>query len=191
MTARVFDPADGRSGHEAGAGNDTRAPEFALDQHLFFWFTQILERRDRNLADALKSYGLRAPEWRVLASLHARHRLSMSELADLTSIERTTLSRTVDRMVRKGSVVRLSDTSDARVTRLAPTAAGERLFVRIWPEVHRLNEAAVAGIPDPLVATVRLVLEGMRRNLDASLAARGRRQAPKSQVQKPTTQKSA
>lgn len=169
MTQRVFDPADGRS------GNEPRAPEFALEQHLFFWFTQVLDRRDRNLADALKSYGLRAPEWRVLASLHSRHRLSMSELADLTSIERTTLSRTVDRMVRKGWVVRLSDTSDARVTRLAPTASGERLFVRIWPAVHELNEAAVAGIPEPLVATVRLVLEGMRRNLDASLAARGRR----------------
>jgi DNA-binding MarR family transcriptional regulator len=171
MSTRAFDPA------EAGRAPDARAPEFALDQHLFFWFTQVLDRRDRNLADALKSYGLRAPEWRVLASLHARHRLSMSELADLTSIERTTLSRTVDRMVRKGWVVRLSDTSDARVTRLAPTAAGERLFVRIWPEVHRLNEAAVAGIPEPLVATVRLVLEGMRRNLDAGLAVRGRRSA--------------
>jgi DNA-binding MarR family transcriptional regulator len=166
MIQRLFDPADGRSGDEP------RAPEFALDQHLFFWFTQVLDRRDRNLADALKSYGLRAPEWRVLASLHARHRLSMSEIADLTSIERTTLSRTVDRMVRKGWVVRLSDTSDARVTRLAPTAAGERLFARIWPAVHQLNEAAVAGIPEPLVATVRLVLEGMRRNLDASLAHR-------------------
>lgn len=174
MSTRVFDPGD------AGRAIDARAPEFALDQHLFFWFTQVLDRRDRNLADALKSYGLRAPEWRVLASLHARHRLSMSELADLTSIERTTLSRTVDRMVRKGWVVRLSDTSDARVTRLAPTASGERLFARIWPAVHSLNEASVAGIPEPLVATVRLVLEGMRRNLDASLAQRGRRSTTKS-----------
>ncbi len=148
------------------------APSFALDQHLFFWFTQVLDRRDRHLAASLKSYGLRAFEWRALASLHARHRLSMTELADLTSVERTTLSRTVDRMVRKGWVVRLSDTSDARVTRLAPTAAGERLVQRIWPEVHRLNEAAVAGLPDPLVGTVRWALEQMRRNLDDSLAHR-------------------
>ena len=145
------------------------APEFALDQHLFFWFTQVLDRRDRHLADALKPYGLRAPEWRALASLHARHRLSMSELADLTSIERTTLSRVVDRMEQKGWVVRLSDTSDARVTRLAPTAAGERLFTRIWPAVHRLNEMAVAGLPEPIVPLLRWALAEMRRSLDASL----------------------
>lgn len=154
------------------SGHQPAAPTFALDDHLFFWITQVLDRRDRHLAAALKSYGLRAPEWRALASLHARHRLSMSELADLTSIERTTLSRTVDRMVRKGWVVRLSDISDARVTRLAPTAAGERLFQRIWPDVHGLNEAAVAGMPEPLVGTVRWALEQMRRNLDASLARR-------------------
>jgi DNA-binding MarR family transcriptional regulator len=156
-----------RAGADAPA-----APDFALDQHLFFWVTQVLDRRDRHLAGALKSYGLRAPEWRALASLHARHRASMSELADLTSIERTTLSRTVERMVRKGWVVRLSDAGDARVTRLAPTAAGERLFRHIWPEVHRLNDAAVAGLPEPVVGTVRWALEEMRRNLDASLALR-------------------
>jgi DNA-binding MarR family transcriptional regulator len=146
-------------------------PGFALEQHLFFWFTQVLDRRDRHLAAALKPYGLRAPEWRVIASLYSRHRLSMSEIADLTSIERTTLSRTVDRMVRKGWVMRLSDASDMRVTRLAPTAAGEKLFVRIWPDVQRLNEAAVAGLPESMVPLLRWALQEMRRSLDESLTA--------------------
>lgn len=168
--------AESERSSERRAGLDpAAAPDFALDRHLFFWFTQVLDRRDRHLAAELKPYGLRAPEWRALASLHARHRLSMRELADLTSIERTTLSRTVERMVRKGWVVRLSDTSDARVTRLAPTAAGERLFARIWPSVRQLNEAAVASLPEPLVATLRWALEEMRRVLDVSLSARAKR----------------
>lgn len=156
--------------HNRPGDGQPAAPEFALDQHLFFWFTQVLDRRDRHLAAELRPFGVRVPEWRALASLHSRHRMSMSELADTTSIERTTLSRTVERMVRKGWVVRLSDTSDARVTRLAPTAAGERLFARIWPAVRRLNEVAVASLPTPLVDTVRWALQEMRRNLDQSLS---------------------
>jgi DNA-binding MarR family transcriptional regulator len=147
------------------------SPSFDLDQHLFFWFTQVLDRRDRHLAAALRPYSLRAPEWRALASLHSRHALSMSELADLTSIERTTLSRTVDRMARKGWVVRLSDTSDMRVTRLAPTATGEKLFARIWPAVQRLNEAAVAGLPAPVAELLKWALQQMSRSLDESLSA--------------------
>ena len=157
---------DLRAGDSPAAASD-----FTLDEHLFFWLTQVLDRRDRHLAISLKTYGIRVPEWRALASLHSRHRMSMSELADTTSIERTTLSRTVERMVGKGWVVRLTDTSDARVTRLAPTAAGERLFERVWPAVRQLNELAVADLPPPLVDTVRWALREMRRSLDRSLSA--------------------
>ncbi len=103
-------------------------PEFDLEHHPFFWMTQVIAARDNALAAELKDAGLRAPEWRVLASLCARKRLSMKELSDLSSIDRTTLSRTVDRMEENGLLARLADSEDARVTRLSLTAAGEKLF---------------------------------------------------------------
>jgi DNA-binding MarR family transcriptional regulator len=157
-------------------------PDFVLEQHLFFWFTQVLDRRDRQLAAALKADGLRAPEWRILATLHSRHRLSMSELADLTSIERTTLSRVVERMVRAGWVMRLTDASDARVTRLALTASGERLFARIWPAVWRVSEMAVASLPLPAVGLVRWALQEMCWSFDTSNIDTGAASAPPRQI---------
>jgi DNA-binding MarR family transcriptional regulator len=169
MPRRVDAVANRDAGLSATGDDATPAsgvPDFILEQHLFFWVTQVLDCRDRQLAAALKADGLRAPEWRVLATLHSRHRLSMSELAQLTSIDRTTLSRVVERMVRAGWVMRLSDASDARVTRLAPTATGERLFARIWPSVWQVNKRAVAGLPEPAVGLVRWALEQMCRNFD-------------------------
>jgi DNA-binding MarR family transcriptional regulator len=154
----------GRS--EAVAAGPGVTPDFILDQHLFFWFTQVLDRRDRQLAAALKADGLRAPEWRTLATLHSRHRLSMSTLADLTSIDRTTLSRVVERVVKAGWVMRLTDASDARVTRLALTASGERLFARIWPAVWQVNERAMANLPEPAIGFVRWAVQQMCRNFD-------------------------
>jgi DNA-binding MarR family transcriptional regulator len=166
MPRRAQPPAS-RDRHPEGAREMTAsAPDFVLEQHLFFWFTQLLDRRDRQLAAALKADGLRAPEWRTLATLHSRHRLSMSALADLTSIDRTTLTRVVERMVRAGWVMRLTDSSDARVTRLALTAVGERLFERIWPAVLRVNERAVANLPEPAIGLVRWAVEEMCRNFD-------------------------
>ncbi len=161
--------------HEAGTSGTGAGPEFSLDRHLFFWTTQLLVRRDRELAAALKPAGVRVPEWRVLGSLHSRQRLSMSELADLSNIERATLSRTADRMVRAGWISRLTDTSDARVTLLALTAEGERLFARIWPMVRAVNEAAIAGVPAPAVELVRWALEQMCRNFDAPATTESRR----------------
>lgn len=155
-----------------GGAEDPRLPlpSFELDQHLFFWLTQVLDRRDRNLTRELKPFGLRVPNWRVLASLYSRHGLSMSELAALTSVDRTTLSRTIERMVRKGWILRMSDSSDMRVTRLALTAAGQRLFASIWPAVQRLNRSAVAEMPEPMVGLLCWGLQQMSHSLDVVLS---------------------
>jgi DNA-binding MarR family transcriptional regulator len=148
-----------------------RSAPFDLEQHAFFWLTQVIGSRDRRLTQELRQFGLRVPEWRVLASLCARRRCSMSELADLATIDRTTLTRTVDRLEKAGWVARLNDASDLRITRLAPTASGERLFQRIWPTVERLNRVAIEGLPAGAIDKLRWTLERMKDNLDQQPAA--------------------
>lgn len=152
-------------------------PTFDLEGHSFFWMTQVMACRDRQLAQELRGEGLRVPEWRALASLHAKKSLSMSELSDLASIDRSTLTRTMDRMQKAGWVTRLSDSDDMRVTRLALTASGQRLFARVWPIVKRLNIAACAGLPESALGMLRWTLEHMRQNLDAGLANQDSRAA--------------
>lgn len=144
---------------------------FELNRHVFFWLTQVMAARDRQLGSALRDFGLRVPEWRALAALHSRRRCSMSELADLASIDRTTLTRTVDRMQHAGWLGRLSDGDDMRVTRLALTAAGERLFARVWPAVEQLNEVAVAGLAPATVERLGAALAQIKSNLDEGPAA--------------------
>ena len=143
--------------------------KFQLDRHPFFWITQVIGARDRELAQGLRDYGLRVPEWRALAALHARERCTMSELADLATIDRTTLTRTVDRLEEAGWLTRLADEADMRVTRLALTAAGRRMFERVWPEVQRLNELALSGLSQAQIETLRKILGQMQANLEATV----------------------
>ena len=141
-------------------------PAFDLDRHVFYWLTQAIGARDRELTQGLREFGLRVPEWRALAALYARQRCTMSELADLATIDRTTLTRTVDRMQETGLLSRLADADDMRVTRLALTAQGRKLFERVWPTVARLNELALAGISKADVLLLHKILERMRANLE-------------------------
>ena len=143
------------------------APEFDLDRHVFYWLTQVIGARDRELAQGLKDFGLRVPEWRALAALYARKHSTMSALADLATIDRTTLTRTVDRMQEAGWLSRLEDREDMRVTRLALTAAGKKMFERIWPEVERLNALALAGLSSSQIDSLKKTLGQMRDNLEA------------------------
>ena len=147
------------------------AADFELDRHVFFWITQVIGARDRELAQGLREFGLRVPEWRCLAALYAsKHETrscTTSELADLATIDRTTLTRTVDRMQEAGWLERLADEVDMRVTRLALTASGKKMFERIWPEVQRLNELALAGLSNLEVISLRKTLGRMHANLEA------------------------
>ena len=146
-------------------------PPFELDSHVFFWLTQVMGARDRRLNAELKGFGMRVPEWRALAALYSRRKCTMSELAELASIDRTTLTRTVDRMQEAGWLSRGADGEDLRVTRLGLTAAGERLFFRVWPTVSQLNDAAVAGLSPAMVERLRGALAQMKSNLDEEPAS--------------------
>ena len=143
---------------------------FDLDSHVFYWLTQVIGARDRELTQGLREFGLRVPEWRALAALYARHRCTTSELAELSTIDRTTLTRTLDRMQDSGWLSRLADTDDMRVTRLELTASGRKLFENVWPAVQRLNELALAGLPKAEIQQLRKTLERMRTNLDEYLS---------------------
>ncbi len=144
---------------------DTSTASFDLDGHLFFWVTQVQALRDLQVAEALEAHGLRVPAWRTLASLRARDRCTMNELAELTALERSTLSRTVDRMVDDDLVVRLADERDLRIVRLALTPPGRRLFDEIAPRIDALNRAAVAGLPEGMEGVLRWALQQVRANL--------------------------
>lgn len=153
----------------AARGAEAEA-RFALDGHVFYWFTQVVALRDRQLAQSLRAHDLRVPEWRVLASLSAEGRLTMGALAELASIDRTTLTRTVDRMTRAGLIGRRRDAADRRIMRLALTVAGRRTFQRLRPIAVATNEAAMAGLDAKARAMLMATLRRMRANLAADAA---------------------
>ena len=141
-------------------------PVFALDSHIFFLFTQIFGRRNRDLAEELRPLRISVPQWRILAVLHERRDCTMNQLADLTTVDRTTLTRALDRMVRDRLVERRSDPRDGRSVLLRLTPAGQVAFGRVLPRVIGQNERAVRGFSETDLAALLGLLHRMVRNLD-------------------------
>ena len=142
------------------------APAFRPDDHIFYLFTQIFGRRNRQLAARLKPLAVTVPQWRILAVLHERAGSTMNELADLTTVDRTTLTRALDRMVRESLVTRRSNAHDGRSVRLYLTPSGEAAFHRVLPRVIEQNERAAQGFSTAELAELRVMLRRMIRNLD-------------------------
>ena len=161
-------------------------PVFVLEDHLYYLFTQIVGRRNRHITQKLRPFGVSVPKWRVLAVLYARPGAAMTELADLTTIDRTTLTRTVDRMARHGLVGRRADSRDRRRVRLYLRGAGRSTFARALPPVLEQNVRSTRGIPARALAQFRRTLSRIIRNLDADQDASrgGPRRARRAQVRK-------
>ena len=53
----------------ARRGKESAPQAFRLEDHLFFYFSQILARRTRAINAGLRAYGLDYSRWRVLAVL--------------------------------------------------------------------------------------------------------------------------
>ncbi len=147
-------------------------PVFVLEDHVYYLFTQIVGRRNRHIAQKLKPFGVTVPKWRVLAALYARPAVTMNQLAQLTTIDRTTLTRTLDRMVRGKLVERRADPHDRRSVRLRLAARGEGIFGRVLPLVMEDNALATRGIRPADLAQFRHILVRIVDNLDRNYEAR-------------------
>ncbi len=145
--------------------NESKSQAFKLEDHVFFYFSQILARRTRAINARLRPYGLDYPRWRVLAVLQEHSGATMGRLADLTSVDRTTLTRTLGLMESAGLIARREQKSDRRSLAISLTAQGRRLFARILPLTLAETDRALTGFSAKEIGVLRDRLRRMADNL--------------------------
>ena len=117
------------------------------------------------MAEALKPFDQTPNAWRVLVALINRERASISELAELTIIDQSTLSRTIDRMEEQRLVKRMPGDDDGRIVAVALTEAGQRAFEEMLPIASAQYEWAIRGVPARNVDALRSTLQQMLNNI--------------------------
>jgi DNA-binding MarR family transcriptional regulator len=116
-------------------------------------------------ATALAQHDLNIDAWRVMAVLANEGAQRQIDLAGMTSIEVSTLSRLITRMVRMDLVTRRRSENTNREVVVELAAKGRGLVKRIIPLALRAEAAAGAGIPASDMATVKRVLRRMFENM--------------------------
>jgi DNA-binding MarR family transcriptional regulator len=140
-------------------------PKFRSDEFVPYLMRRVSERLSKSLAEALKPFDQTPNAWRVLVALTSRERASISELAELTIIDPSTLSRTIDRMEEQRLVKRNAGDADARTVVVVLTETGQRAFEQMLPVASTQYEWAIRGIPPKNVDVFRSTLQQMLNNL--------------------------
>ncbi len=136
-----------------------------LDSYLFYWVGQIDNLYKRAILDALRPMRINVAWWRTLAVLAERGALTVGELARITVIERTALTRVIDQMVKRGFVKRIGRKGDGRVVEIHIQPEGRALFERILPEARAVYARATSGLPPRSVTALIAELKRIRDRL--------------------------
>jgi len=137
-----------------------------LDDYLPYLVNRVGSALVSNFTkDALVSERLSIAMWRVLAVLSNNGEQRQIDLAEMTSIDVSTLSRLVTRLVSRGLVTRRRSKTNSREVVVQLSAKGRKVVDRVIPIAKRLETRAVAGLPSKELAAVKRGLQRIFRNL--------------------------
>lgn len=138
-----------------------------LDNYLPYLINRVgFELVESFTRDGLKQHGLTIDMWRALAALSNNGGQRQVDLASMTSIDVSTLSRLVSRMVRMGLVTRSRSERSNREVLVALSPKGRALAQRLIPTAVTLERKAAAGLSARELAVAKRLLSRMYRNFE-------------------------
>lgn len=117
---------------------------------------------------ALASHKLTIDMWRVLAALSNNDGQRQIDLAGVTSIEASTISRLVTRLARLGLVSRNRSETSSREVLVQLSPKGRALVKKLIPVAFGLEDTAAAGISAADLAQIKKTLRKIYANLTAA-----------------------
>ncbi len=135
-----------------------------FDEYLFYLLTQVANRRNRDFAPALEGVGLSIPEWRAMSVMNRLDGCLMSELAEFTTVDRTTLTRTVDQLVRRELVGRRASERDRRQVMVVLTPQGQESFNCAVDALRSYNTRVLHGLSEAEIRVLRGLLQRILMN---------------------------
>jgi DNA-binding MarR family transcriptional regulator len=117
---------------------------------------------------ALDAEDLTIAMWRVLAALSNDGAQRQVDISTMTSIEVSTLSRLIARLVRKGLVTRERSPNDSREVTVTLSPQGRTLVKRLVPIARELEDKAVDAMPAKELEMMKRHLRKMYENLSGT-----------------------
>jgi DNA-binding MarR family transcriptional regulator len=144
--------------------NDTSRID--LDEYLPFLVNRVgMAVAARFTAETLARHELTIAMWRVMVVLSADGAQRQIDLAGKTSIDVSTLSRLVTRLVKRGLVTRGRSKTSNREVVIDLAAKGRALVERLLPDGHAAETLSIAGIAPHDLAVTKRVLRQVFANL--------------------------
>ena len=116
-------------------------------------------------AFAAEGIEITTEQWSVLACLWKKDKVTQQELCDLTSKDKPSMTRLIDKLENGNLVTRVADHNDRRTNLIHLTSAGNALQQKATEIVHLIAERTLNNITEEELNTSRTVLKKIMANL--------------------------
>ena len=135
-------------------------PSLKLEQFLPYRLSIASNRVSSAIATAYQSlFGLRIPEWRLIAVIAESDGLTQQALGVATRMDKVTVSRAAIALVDRGLVQRRPNPDDQRSHLLSLTMAGKSLYESVAPKALELEAQVFAGFSPDEIAAFSVMLD--------------------------------
>ena len=139
-------------------------PSLALDHFLPYRLSVASNAVSKRISQSYrKRFGLKIPEWRLIAILAERESMTPVEIGQAGELDKITVSRAAAALIERGLVRQRRNPGDGRSHFLSLTGDGRALYSEIAPAALAMEAELLAGFS----ADERDALETLLRRIEA------------------------
>lgn len=119
-----------------------------LEDHLGYWLRCLSNLVHHSFAARLLKHDISVEQWVVLRTVHQMPNSALNQVALTLGVDKSSLSRMVERLVRKGLLSR-TEGVNRRSVELALTKEGEKLLPKLASLADENDEAFFSSLKSP------------------------------------------
>ena len=113
-----------------------------LNQFVPYRMVQLASNISLALSKIYKqTFDITIPEWRVLAQLAEQQKLYSKDIGEITSMDKSKVSRAVKALESKDYLIKQTDKKDNRAVYLSLSVKGQSLYQKIAPKALQWEKA--------------------------------------------------
>ena len=136
-------------------------PEYHLDDHISYLINRVGIGLASLFSRDAEQFGMNIPMWRVLAVLIDKREQRLIDLAELTAIDASTLSRITDAMHAKRIISRVRSRLNRRELVISASEHGREIARALIPAAVRYENQISNGIPEADIEVTKRTLRRM------------------------------
>lgn len=140
--------------------------DFHLHNSFTFWIARLASAMRDQFNQALAEHDVTWPQWMIMNVLHHKLAVTPAQIAENIGVDRSAVTRLVDRLEKKGMVARSFDGLDRRSIQIVMTEQGRHLVVKINEAAKEHQESFMSQLPST-------ECRGLKGNIQKLLRAGG------------------